>query len=181
MLADKPEDFLFRVWVARCSGGEDAYSILMLLREIMEETNKAFRVQMYATDLEVDVIVQARGASRATVPGLRGFFSVWQRTQWNILCSSSKAYRRGKWAMSVRGPEPRWLGDRIYRPQVGYLFNSCLRFVFSGYRPKLPENQRADGLCLHARRLHSNSVSAFLHAGASSVRDLLASRCVSSF
>lgn len=78
----------------------------MLLREIMEETNKAFRVQMYATDLEVDVIVQARGASRATVPELRGFFSVWQRTQWNILCSSSKAYRRGKWAMSVRGPEP---------------------------------------------------------------------------
>jgi two-component system CheB/CheR fusion protein len=63
LLADKPEDYVFRVWVAGCSSGEEAYSIAMLLREIMDETHKEFRVQIYATDLDDDVIVQARSAS----------------------------------------------------------------------------------------------------------------------
>ena len=54
---------MFRVWVAGCSSGEEAYSIAILLREIMDETHKEFRVQIYATDLDDDVIVQARNAS----------------------------------------------------------------------------------------------------------------------
>lgn len=62
LLADKPDDYVFRVWVAGCSSGEEAYSIAMLLREIMDETHKEFRVQIYATDLDDDVIVQARSA-----------------------------------------------------------------------------------------------------------------------
>jgi two-component system CheB/CheR fusion protein len=63
LLADKPDDYVFRVWVAGCSSGEEAYSIAILLREIMDETHKEFRVQIYATDLDDDVIVQARSAS----------------------------------------------------------------------------------------------------------------------
>jgi two-component system CheB/CheR fusion protein len=62
LLADKPDDYVFRIWVAGCSSGEEAYSIAMLLREIMDETHKEFRVQIYATDLDDDVIVQARSA-----------------------------------------------------------------------------------------------------------------------
>ncbi|MDP2371379.1 CheR family methyltransferase, partial [Rhodoferax sp.] len=63
LLANKPEDYVFRVWVAGCASGEEAYSIAMLLRELMDESHKEFRVQIYATDLDDDVIVQARGGS----------------------------------------------------------------------------------------------------------------------
>ena len=60
LLTDKPDDYVFRVWVAGCASGEEAYSIAILLCEIMDETRKEFRVQIYATDLDDDVIVEAR-------------------------------------------------------------------------------------------------------------------------
>ncbi len=63
LLADKPEDYVFRVWVAGCASGEEAYSIAMLLREFMDETRKEFRVQIYATDLDDDAIGTARRAA----------------------------------------------------------------------------------------------------------------------
>src|SRR5450759_172515 len=63
LLADKPEDYVFRVWVAGCASGEEAYSIAMLLREFMDETENEFRVQIYATDLDEDAIAAARSGS----------------------------------------------------------------------------------------------------------------------
>ncbi len=60
LFADKPEDYVFRVWVAGCASGEEAYSIAMLLREFMDETERAFKVQIYATDLDDDAIAVAR-------------------------------------------------------------------------------------------------------------------------
>lgn len=60
LLADKPEDYVFRVWVAGCASGEEAYSIAMLLREHMDETKQEFKVQIYATDLDDDAIDVAR-------------------------------------------------------------------------------------------------------------------------
>ena len=33
LFAEKPEDYIFRVWVAGCATGEEAYSIAILLRE----------------------------------------------------------------------------------------------------------------------------------------------------
>jgi two-component system CheB/CheR fusion protein len=56
----KTDDSIFRVWVAGCSTGEEAYSIAILLRELMEETRQEFRVQIYATDLDDEVIAIAR-------------------------------------------------------------------------------------------------------------------------
>ena len=49
-----------RVWVPGCASGEEAYSIAILLRELMDETHKEYKVQMYATDLDEDAITQAR-------------------------------------------------------------------------------------------------------------------------
>jgi len=60
LLADKPADYVFRVWVAGCATGEEAYSIAILLRELMDETNREFKVQIYSTDLDDDAIAVAR-------------------------------------------------------------------------------------------------------------------------
>ncbi|MDO8311107.1 MAG: chemotaxis protein CheB, partial [Sideroxyarcus sp.] len=58
----KQEDYVFRVWVAGCASGEEAYSIAILLREFMEETQHEFKTQIYSTDLDEDVIAVARAA-----------------------------------------------------------------------------------------------------------------------
>ena len=60
LLADKPTDTLFRIWVAGCASGEEAYSIAMVLREYMDEHRADFKVQIYATDLDEDAIATAR-------------------------------------------------------------------------------------------------------------------------
>ena len=60
LLTDKPDDYVFRVWVAGCATGEEAYSIAILLRELMDENHHEFRTQIYATDLDDDAIATAR-------------------------------------------------------------------------------------------------------------------------
>ncbi len=60
ILQNKPEDYVLRVWVAGCATGEEAYSLAMLFREAMEGAPHAFKVQMYATDLDDDAIAVAR-------------------------------------------------------------------------------------------------------------------------
>lgn len=57
---DKPEDYVFRVWVAGCATGEEAFSIAILLREWMEENRREMKVQIYSTDLDDDAITIAR-------------------------------------------------------------------------------------------------------------------------
>ena len=63
LLAGKPEGYVVRVWVAGCASGEEAYSIAILLRELMDETKREFKVQIYATDLDEDAIAVARAGS----------------------------------------------------------------------------------------------------------------------
>ena len=60
LLASKPEDYLFRAWIAGCSTGEEAYSLAMLLREQMETTSPRRSVQIFATDLDSDAVEFAR-------------------------------------------------------------------------------------------------------------------------
>jgi two-component system CheB/CheR fusion protein len=59
---DKPDDYVFRVWVAACASGEEAYSIAILLCELMARTKQQFQVQIYSTDLDDDAIATARAA-----------------------------------------------------------------------------------------------------------------------
>lgn len=63
LLKDKPESYAFRVWVAGCATGEEAYSIAILLREWMEENRRELKVQIYSTDLDDDAIAVARAGA----------------------------------------------------------------------------------------------------------------------
>lgn len=60
LFADKPDDYVLRVWVAGCASGEEAYSIAILLREVMDEVHREFKILLYATDLDDDAIAVAR-------------------------------------------------------------------------------------------------------------------------
>lgn len=60
LLAGKPEDYVFRVWVAGCATGEEAYSIAILLHEVMERLPTSFKIQVYGTDLDQGAIAVAR-------------------------------------------------------------------------------------------------------------------------
>lgn len=60
MLADKPAGYVLRIWVAGCATGEEAYSIAMLLREMIDATHHDLRVQLYGTDLDDEAIAIAR-------------------------------------------------------------------------------------------------------------------------
>lgn len=81
LLADKPDNYIFRVWVAGCATGEEAYSIAIVLHELMEEYCYVFKVQLYSTDLAEDTITTARAgyyppniAQDVTPERLRRFF-----------------------------------------------------------------------------------------------------------
>ncbi|WP_019867065.1 chemotaxis protein CheB [Methylovulum miyakonense] len=57
---DKPDNYVFRAWVAGCATGEEAYSIAILLRELMDKSHQEFKIQIYSTDLSEEVIAVAR-------------------------------------------------------------------------------------------------------------------------
>lgn len=60
ILAGKPDDYVVRLWIAGCATGEEAFSIAMVLREVMEESGRELKVQIYSTDLDDDAISTAR-------------------------------------------------------------------------------------------------------------------------
>ncbi len=51
---------VIRAWIAGCSSGEEAYSIAIILRELMEETGMNPRVQIFGSDINEDAINRAR-------------------------------------------------------------------------------------------------------------------------
>ncbi len=48
-----------RFWVAACSTGEEAYSMAMLSREVLEQMGKSLEIKIFATDIDRDAIVRA--------------------------------------------------------------------------------------------------------------------------
>ncbi|HTY47402.1 MAG TPA: chemotaxis protein CheB [Methanomassiliicoccales archaeon] len=60
VLERKPEGSDLRVWVPGCSSGEEAFSIAMVLSEIMQEMDKRFSVQIFGTDIDDGAIDIAR-------------------------------------------------------------------------------------------------------------------------
>jgi two-component system CheB/CheR fusion protein len=67
LLAAKSAGSVFRVWVAGCASGEEAYSIAMVLQELLDEDTLnrplTWDYQIFATDLDDDAIATARAGS----------------------------------------------------------------------------------------------------------------------
>jgi two-component system CheB/CheR fusion protein len=64
LLAERSPETTLRAWVAGCSTGEEAYSLAMLFKEIMDtkprKLTKNFTLQIFATDLDQKAIKMAR-------------------------------------------------------------------------------------------------------------------------
>jgi len=62
LLAQHPAGRALRAWVSACSTGEEAYSLAIVFREVLEQVKPEarFTLQIYATDLDPDAIEQAR-------------------------------------------------------------------------------------------------------------------------
>lgn len=60
LLAAKHSGAPVRTWVCGCCTGEEAYSVAILLREHLERSDHAVKLQVFATDLDGSAIVQAR-------------------------------------------------------------------------------------------------------------------------
>ena len=63
LLAQRPDGGMLRAWVPACSTGEEAYSLAIVFREVVEQANPGVRasLQIFATDLDKDAINKARG------------------------------------------------------------------------------------------------------------------------
>jgi len=61
-LASRPQGGVLRAWTAGCSTGEEAYSLAIVFREVLENIKPAvnFSLQIFATDLDKDAIDKAR-------------------------------------------------------------------------------------------------------------------------
>jgi two-component system CheB/CheR fusion protein len=61
-LAARPQGGMLRAWTAGCSTGEEAYSLAIVFKEVLEKIKPAknFSLHIFATDLDKDAIDKAR-------------------------------------------------------------------------------------------------------------------------
>jgi chemotaxis methyl-accepting protein methylase len=62
LVEGRSTDIPIRVWVAGCSTGEEAYSVAIALLEFLGERAGAYRIQIFATDIDDDALARARAA-----------------------------------------------------------------------------------------------------------------------
>lgn len=62
LLVNQPEGAVLRAWVAGCSTGEEAYSLAILFKEVLQKINPygGITLQIFATDLDKEAIETAR-------------------------------------------------------------------------------------------------------------------------
>lgn len=62
LMAEYPMGKELRAWVPACSTGEEAYSLAIEFKEVLEQSplKQRFKLQIFATDLDQDAIEQAR-------------------------------------------------------------------------------------------------------------------------
>jgi two-component system, chemotaxis family, CheB/CheR fusion protein len=62
LLASHPDGGMLRAWTAGCSTGEEAYSLAIAFKETLNQVKapRAYKLQIFATDLDQDAINKAR-------------------------------------------------------------------------------------------------------------------------
>jgi len=62
LISDLPDRYVLRAWVTACSTGEEAYSMAIVFKEVIEKLKKRknLTLQIFATDLDTDAIEIAR-------------------------------------------------------------------------------------------------------------------------
>ena len=62
LIEEAPNGYVFRAWVTGCSTGEEAYTLAIAFREVMEKVKpyKTLSMQIFATDLDSDAVEIAR-------------------------------------------------------------------------------------------------------------------------
>jgi two-component system, chemotaxis family, CheB/CheR fusion protein len=61
-LLEERRDDVIRIWSAGCAGGHEAYTLAMLMAEHVGAEALRERVKIYATDVDEEALVEARGA-----------------------------------------------------------------------------------------------------------------------
>jgi len=56
IIKDKADDEVIKVWVTACSTGEEAYSIAILINEVLGDNPKRLTVKIFATDVDEEAI-----------------------------------------------------------------------------------------------------------------------------
>jgi two-component system CheB/CheR fusion protein len=57
---DKSLEEALRIWVPGCASGEEAYTIAILIREHLDRIGQEKVVQLFATDLDTEMLAEAR-------------------------------------------------------------------------------------------------------------------------
>ena len=67
IIRSKKENDVLKVWVTACSSGEEAYSMAILVDDVLRHSSKNLEVKIFATDIDPDAI---EFASKATYPAI---------------------------------------------------------------------------------------------------------------
>jgi len=62
LVEQSPPEQPFRVWVAGCASGEEAYTVAMILADLIGEQEFTRRVKIYGTDVDEEALALARAA-----------------------------------------------------------------------------------------------------------------------
>lgn len=90
-----------RIWSAGCSSGEEPYTLAMIVNEMMPE-NQTRKVEIWATDLNVDAINRARAgiyaawSFRATSDEMKARYFISRDRNFEIIPSIKQLVRFGK-------------------------------------------------------------------------------------
>ena len=65
IINSKNDNEILKIWVTACSTGEEAYSLAILIDDLLQSMGKKLEVKIFASDLDIDAI---EFASKATYP-----------------------------------------------------------------------------------------------------------------
>lgn len=62
LIKNLPDGYVLRAWITACSTGEEAYSLAIIFKEVLENVSsqRNLSLQIFATDLDIDAIDKAR-------------------------------------------------------------------------------------------------------------------------